>query len=348
MRARTHDASAPPDSGLKRESDSRWSRLARPRVNFDALVSRLLEPVDNSSIVFFRIAFGIIMLWEVQCYLNYGWVASEYIDPPYYFPYAGFERVRPWPGVGMYIHLYALGLLAMCIAAGFFYRVSTILFAFGITYVFLLDKAHFLNHMYLAVLISFMLIFIPANRALSVDAWLRPPIRSNTAPTWALVLLVAQMSIVYIYGGFAKLNGDWLRGEPMRTWLSDESDLFLVGRWVTDEWFGYFISYSGLLLNLLIVPALLWPKTRWFAVVALVLFHRFNAALFSIGIFPMFATAAIVLFLPPDLPRRVVTWVHSMFTPQHRRKSTNRKAGPGVAPSPVAAPIVSFSQRSAL
>ncbi len=192
MRARTHDASAPPDSGLKRESDSRWSRLARPRVNFDALVSRLLEPVDNSSIVFFRIAFGIIMLWEVQCYLNYGWVASEYIDPPYYFPYAGFERVRPWPGVGMYIHLYALGLLAMCIAAGFFYRVSTILFAFGITYVFLLDKAHFLNHMYLAVLISFMLIYSgkprPVGRCLApaadpvehcANVGTRPPYRPN-------------------------------------------------------------------------------------------------------------------------------------------------------------------------
>jgi len=342
------NASSTLDSGLKTDLDSRWSRLARPREGFDALVSRLLEPVDNSSIVFFRIAFGIIMLWEVQRYLNYGWVASEYIDPQYYFPYAGFEWVRPWPGVGMYIHFYALGLLAMCIAAGFLYRVSTVLFAFGITYVFLLDKAHFLNHMYLAVLISFMLIFIPANRTLSVDAWLRPSIRSSTAPTWALVLLVTQLSIVYIYGGLAKLNGDWFRGEPMRTWLADESDLFLVGRWVTDEWFVSFISYSGLLLDLFIVPALLWPKTRWIAVIVLILFHRFNAALFSIGIFPMFATAAIVLFLPPDLPRRVVTRVRSMFTPQHRRTSANRKAGRGVAPLPDAAAIASFSQRSVL
>ncbi|MDQ3653496.1 MAG: HTTM domain-containing protein, partial [Chloroflexota bacterium] len=172
--------------------------------------------------------------------------------------------------------------------------------------------------------------------------------RSDTAPTWALVLLVAQMSIVYIYGGFAKLNGDWLRGEPMRTWLADESDLLVVGRWVTDEWFVYFVSYSGLLLDLLIVSALLWPKTRWFAVIALVLFHRFNAALFSIGIFPMFATAAIVLFLPPDLPRRVATSVQSMFTPQHRRSATARKSKRVSASSPEVPPIVTLNRRSAL
>ncbi len=59
------------------------------------------------------------MLWEVQRYLNYGWVASEYIDPQFLFPYAGFEWVRPWPGIGMYIHYYALAILAVCIMVGF-------------------------------------------------------------------------------------------------------------------------------------------------------------------------------------------------------------------------------------
>ncbi len=324
-----------------------WSLLARPRALLNALVARLFAPVDNSSIVFFRIAFGLIMLWEVQRYLSYGWVASEYIDTQYLFPYVGFEWVKPWPGIGMYLHYYALAILAICIMVGFYYRISAALFFVGVTYIFLLDKAHFLNHMYLVSLISFLLIFVPANQAFSIDARRRPSIRSDTAPAWALVLLVTQVSIIYFYGGLAKLNADWLRGEPMRTWLRDESGLPIIGRLVTDEWFVYLVSYTGLLLDLFIVPLLLWPKTRWFAVIALVIFHRFNAALFSIGIFPMFATAAIVLFLPPEWPRRIATSVRSMFAPQHRRTSRVRGARRGEVPTPAIPRSVPFMQRSA-
>jgi len=334
-----------PDTGRPIGTGWNWSLLARPRAALNALAARLFAPVDNSSIVFFRIAFGLIMLWEVERYLSYGWVASEYIDPQYFFPYVGFEWVKPWPGIGMYLHFYALAALAVCIAVGFAYRISMTLFFLGITYVFLLDKAHYLNHMYLVCLLSFLMIFIPANRDLSIDAMRRPSIRSRTVPTWALVLLAAQVAIVYIYGGIAKLNGDWLRGEPMRTWLADESDLPIVGSWVREEWFVYFVSDAGLLLDLFIIPFLLLPKTRWLAVIALIIFHRFNATMFSIGIFPMFATAAIVLLLPPDLPRRVATYVGSMFSTRYGR-TTRPWRGERVAETPDnERSIVPFTQR---
>ncbi|MBA2470254.1 MAG: HTTM domain-containing protein [Chloroflexia bacterium] len=325
MSARNRNTSVMPDTGRPIGAGWNWSLLARPRVALNVVAARLLAPVDNSSIVFFRTAFGLIMLWEVERYLGYGWVGSEYIDPQYLFPYVGFEWVQPWPGIGMYLHFYALPALAVCIAVGFAYRISMTLFFLGITYVFLLDKAHYLNHMYLVCLISFLMIFIPANREFSVDAMRRPSIRSNAVPTWALVLLATQVAIVYIYGGFAKLNGDWLRGEPMRTWLADETDLPIVGRWVRDEWFVYFVSDAGLLLDLFIIPFLLLSKTRWLAVIALVIFHRFNAAMFSIGIFPMFATAAIVLLLPPDLPRRIATSIRSMFSTRYGKAHRSRR-----------------------
>jgi hypothetical protein len=41
-----------------------------------------------------------------------GWIAGIYIDPAYHFPYWGFAWVRPWPGVGMYLHFAALALAA--------------------------------------------------------------------------------------------------------------------------------------------------------------------------------------------------------------------------------------------
>ena len=110
----------------------------------------------------------------------HGWVAAEWIEPPFHFKYYGFSWVKPWPGNGMYIHCAALGVLGLLIAAGFLYRVSAALFFLGFSYTFLLDEGAYLNHIYLICLFSFLSIFVPANRAFSIDAWLNPKIRSET------------------------------------------------------------------------------------------------------------------------------------------------------------------------
>jgi len=36
-----------------------------------SLIERLFEPVDNASIVLFRVAFGAIMFWEAWRYIGY-------------------------------------------------------------------------------------------------------------------------------------------------------------------------------------------------------------------------------------------------------------------------------------
>ena len=160
--------------------------------------------------------------------------------------------------------------------------------------------ARYLNHFYLIVLVSFLLIFIPAHRSFSIDAKLHPEIRSNTAPAWTLWLFLGQISIVYFYGGLAKLNSDWLQGEPMRTFLGRRTAFPIVGPLFSEEWVVYLFSYGGLLFDLFVVPFLLWRKTRLYAIGAAALFHVTNAYLFQIGIFPWFMLAATLLFLPPE------------------------------------------------
>ncbi len=265
--------------------------------------SRLFAPVDIAALVYFRIAFGALMLWEVIRYFANGWITRYYVEPSFHFTYYGFDWVRPWPGNGMYIHIYLLGALAICIMVGLLYRVSTVLFFLGITYIFLLDQTQYLNHMYLISLISFLLIFTPAHRSWSLDAALRPMIRSSVAPTWSLWLLRAQLGIVYFFGGIAKLNGDWLHGEPMRLWLAQRTDFPLIGRWFSEAWAPYLFSYGGLLFDLLFVPFVLWRRTRPFALLIALIFHVTNSRMFSIGIFPWFMIAANLLFLPPSWPR---------------------------------------------
>jgi HTTM domain/Vitamin K-dependent gamma-carboxylase, lumenal domain len=273
-----------------------------------ALWNRLFAPVDIASIVYFRIAFGAIMLWEVWRYFKKGWIKSYYIDPTLHFTYYGFDWVRPWPGEGMYLHFLALGALATFILLGLWYRISAALFFLGFTYVFLLDQANYLNHFYLVCLISLLMVFVPAERAFSLDALRRPEIHSDTAPAWALWLLRAQIGIPYFYGGLAKLNEDWLRGEPLSRWLAEKTDFPVIGQLFTEQWMVYLFGYGGLLLDLLVVPLLLWRRTRPFAFAAAVLFHLLNAGLFQIGIFPWFMIAATALFFSPDWPRFGGRW----------------------------------------
>ena len=270
------------------------------------LTTCLFAPVDIASLVYFRIVFGILMLCEVIRYFANGWIRRYYIEPSFHFTYYGFDWVRPWTGDGMYIHFCVLGTLAICITVGLFYRVSTMLFFLAFTYVFLLDQTQYLNHFYLISLISLLLVFIPADRAFSLDAALRPKIRSEETPTWSLWLLRAQLGIAYFFGGIAKLNGDWLHGEPLRLWLSQRTDFPLIGRWFTEPWTPYLFSYGGLLFDLLFVPFVLWRRTRPFALLVALLFHLMNSRLFNIGIFPWFMIAVNLLFLNPSWPRFIV------------------------------------------
>ena len=78
----------------------------------------LYEPVDISFLVFFRIVFGGIMLWEVYRYFSSGWITRYFVAPAVNFTYYGFSWVKPWPGRGMYIHFFVLGLAAACVMAG--------------------------------------------------------------------------------------------------------------------------------------------------------------------------------------------------------------------------------------
>ncbi|MFW6125415.1 MAG: HTTM domain-containing protein, partial [Pirellulales bacterium] len=274
-----------------------------------SLREQLAAPVDAASLVFFRIAFGAVMLWTAVAHLSNDWVESKFLAPAFLFKYYAFEWVRPWPGVGLYVHFVVMGVLACCVLAGLWYRASVALLFVAWTYVFLLDQSLFLNHHYLMCLLSFLMLFVPAHRCLGVDARRRPWLRADTVPAWSLWLVRAQLAIVYVYGGLTKIDADWLRGAPMRQVLEGHKDLPLLGGLFTQEWFVYGTSYGALLLDLFIVPLLLWRPTRAAAFVAALVFHLSNAYLFPIGVFPWLMIAATTLFFPPDWPRRTLAAV---------------------------------------
>lgn len=283
-------------------------RESRADCGESALSCWFTAPVDIASLAAFRVLFGLVMAAGMTRFLAKGWVTEIYLRSRFHFPYPGFEWVRPWPDEWMHIHFVLLALLALMIAVGFCYRAATVLFCLGFTYVELIDQTAYLNHYYLASLFSGLLIFLPAHRGWSVDAWLKPSLQRDASPACALNLLRFQIAVVYVFAGLAKLNSDWiLHAQPLRIWLAAQSCLPLIGPWLGQEWVAYAASWFGAIYDLTIVFFLLRRRTRPAAFLAVVFFHVATWILFNIGMFPWIMIAASTLFFAPDWPRHFLS-----------------------------------------
>jgi vitamin K-dependent gamma-carboxylase len=286
-----HRVPGPPFALSARELSSRW-------------IATLTMPIDAASIAVFRMFFGLILLWEVGRFFSHGWITEDYVEPTYYFGFLPY--VHPWPGDGMYWHFFAMGVLAAMIAVGLFYRFAAGLFFLAFTYVFLLDKTQYQNHFYLICLVSALLALLPAHRAWSLDRVLGRIRGDETVPRWGLYALRMQIVLVYVFGGIAKLNDDWLRGEPLGTWLLDLADLPIGGPLFALPFAGVAFAWSGLLIDLTVGFLLLARRTFCLGALLATAFHLLNAQLFTIGIFPYFMLATIGLFPAPDWPRALL------------------------------------------
>jgi vitamin K-dependent gamma-carboxylase len=276
-----------------------------PKRAFHSFFERYIAvPVDIASLASFRILFGSIMALAMVRFLAKGWVTQFYVAPKFYFSYPGFAWVHPWPDPWMHVHFVLLAVLALGIALGFFYRICAALFFLGFTYVELIDQTNYLNHYYLITLLSGLMVFLPAHRAWSMDAWRRPDLRVDAVPAWTLNLLRFQIGIVYFFAGVAKLNADWLfHAEPLGIWLAARSDVPVIGPLLAQHWVAYGASWFGAAFDLFILFFLLWKRSRPIAYLAVIFFHAMTWVLFNIGIFPWVMLVVATVFFSPEWPR---------------------------------------------
>ncbi len=278
----------------------------------------LSRPVGGAWLAVLRILFGTIMAVSMGRFLAYGWVHRFFIAPRFHFKYWGFSFVEPLAPAAMVGLFWALLGLSVCMALGLCFRLSAGLFAIGLLYVQLLDVATYLNHYYLAVLISFLLAASPAGRVWSLDAsllaarsgrgWFASPLRElPQVPAFWLYLFRFQAGIVYFFAGFAKLNSDWLlHAQPLRIWLGARTELPLLGPLLTIEGVPLAMSWAGFLFDLTIPLWLSLGKTRLIAYGVLLVFHGMTRLLFPIGMFPVIMSVLALVFFPPDWPVRCV------------------------------------------
>lgn len=257
---------------------------------------------DGASLGAFRIVTGVIFFSYFLSSIRADRVRYFFVAPKFHFKYIGFEWVHPLPGEGMVTLYWTMCFVSVFVALGAFYRVSALLLAVGYTYIFLLDKAHYQNHYYLMMLTGWVMVVLPANRWLAIDQLLRKKTVS-TVPVWSIWLARFQVGLPYFFGGIAKLNWDWVNGQPMRMKLANSTWYPFVGSYFTEEWCVQIFVWGGVVFDLMIVPALLWKPTRVPAYLAALSFHLMNATLFNIGVFPWFMIFATTIYFEPSWPR---------------------------------------------
>ncbi|GAK99040.1 vitamin K-dependent gamma-carboxylase [Nonlabens ulvanivorans] len=240
--------------------------------------------------------FGFLLACEAFGHIALGAVDKHFLQPKFTFTFIGFEFLEPLPAPLMYGLFVMMGIAGLLVMVGFKYRTAMIFYAITWTYVYLLQKTSYNNHYYLLMLLNYIMIFLPAHRSVSIDAKWNPRLRKEHMSRWIYLFIIAFLFIVYSYASVAKFYPDWIDTSFPKHLMK-----IRAGDWniLQQEWAHWAIMIYGLSFDILIVPLLLWKRTRMIAVIASFFFHIFNSIIFKIGIFPYLALAFLVFFFKP-------------------------------------------------
>ncbi len=307
-----------------------------PTTAWDRFTAWLARPVSGASLAAMRIAFGLVMALEARSLVRPSQITSGAIpletyytgaDIQFHFPYEGFGWLPLFSPAVMRALVWVLGLSGLLMAAGLFYRVAAagVFLTWGYFFAVESTRTYWQSHYYIELLCSFLLLWMPAARRLSLDAWRnRGKGGSNTVPFWTLALLRGQLIVMYFYGGVAKISADWLLDAvPLRWRFHDEHMLAplrphlgpgmlgLLAGILHHPAFAYAIAYVGLVFDLAIGFLLLVPRFRILGILMMGIFHTTNRLLLydNIDWFPLVGFTTALIFLEPDWPERVGRWL---------------------------------------
>ncbi len=260
----------------------------------------LFTQIDNSALIIFRVFFGFLIAAEAIGAIFTGWVTRTLVQPKFTFNFIGFDFLQPLPGNGMYFYFALMGVFGLLVMIGYKYRWSMISYTILWAGVYFMQKASYNNHYYLLLLLCIVMSVLPAGNYFSVDVKQNPSLRKISMPRWVVIFIIAQLWIVYTYASIAKLYPDWLDYTVAKNLMAGRAYYPIVGELLQGHWAHISVTYFGILFDLLIVPLLLWRRTRLFAFCIGIFFHLFNSIVFQIGIFPYMSLAFCVFFFSKE------------------------------------------------
>ena len=274
------------------------------------------RPVDNAPLVLFRILFGCVFVAESFGAILTGWVKQQTVTPQVNFTFIGFDFLQYLMGPYMYLYFFIMGLFACAVALGYKYRWSIVGLTLMWSGVYFMQKTSYNNHYYLMWLVALIMCFLPAADYASLDTTSNPKKKKLVMPQWVSWVFMIQISCVYLYATWAKFYPDWLNATVAKNMFQYKKGPELLQQLYASDVFHYFIAYSGIVFDGLIIPALLWKRTRMLAIAASLFFHIFNSITLQIGVFPYFALCFSLFFFPEDQIRRVFFKKKPMLTPE--------------------------------
>lgn len=284
----------------------------------------LFKHIDNTGLVLWRVVFGALIATEAFGAISTGWLRRTLVEPQFTFNFIGFDFLQPLPGGGMYYYFVVMGIFGLLVMVGYKYRFSMACYALMWTCVYLMQKSSYNNHYYLMMLLCWLMVFLPAHRWFSLDAKLSPSVKSPSTPRWTYLVVIFQIWIVYTYASVAKFYPDWLDGTATALFMKGKSDYWLIGSFLQLDWVHLSIAYVGIFFDLLIIPFMLYKRTRLIAFMIGVFFHLFNSVVFQIGIFPYMSIAFALFFFSSEtlqkhfLPKKELYTLGEVKVPNYK------------------------------
>ena len=244
-----------------------------------SLISERINIAKHSGpLGLFRIGFAIILFYQLSENIKR---TAFYLQEEYlYIPYEGLSFIHFLPVSFLTLLVYIGMIASLFVLFGLFFRPFLILATTIFTYIFLLDSVYYNNHYYLIILIGILLSFTNADAKFSLSNN-----KSDQVPHWHYLILQIMLAIVFFYGGLAKCNADWLGGHVIKG--------------ITEEdWFNQVLIYGGWIFDLAIPFLLFFRKTRFMAILTVLIFNITNGLIFDdIGAFPILASLSMLCFI---------------------------------------------------
>ncbi|TPN86257.1 HTTM domain-containing protein [Aquimarina algicola] len=301
----------------------------------------LFTHVDNSSLIIFRVFFGFLIAAEAIGAIFTGWVRRTLVEPQFTFNFIGFDFLQPLPGNGMYFYFAIMGILGLLVMVGFKYRWSMIGYTIMWAGAYFMQKSSYNNHYYLLFLLCILMSILPAGNYFSLDVKRNPALKKISMPRWCVIVIIIQLWIVYTYASVAKLYPDWLDFSVPKNLMAARAYYPIIGDLLQNHWAHVTVAYFGILFDLLIVPLLLWKRTRSAAFYFSIFFHIFNSIIFQIGIFPYLSLAFTVFFFSKER-------IHKLFMKKKEFYHQNEIVLPSYKKILVPIAIIWFSIQIAL
>jgi hypothetical protein len=274
----------------------------------------LFKHIDNSSLIVFRILFGALIFLESIGAIVTGWIRRTLVEPEFTFNFIGFDFLQAIQGEWMYAHYTIMGICGLFVMVGYKYRMSMLAFTLLWATTYFMQKSSYNNHYYFLMILSAIMVVLPAHRYASIDVKQNPSLKSNSMPNWCRWIFIIQLFILYTYASIAKMYPDWLDLTVPELLMKSKQHYFLVGNVLQQKFVHYMIAYGGILFDGLIIPLLLWKRTRRISFFLSIFFHLFNSFIFQVGIFPYLSLAFAVFFFEPRVIQKLFLKGKTLFS----------------------------------